>query len=128
MNSKIFNFFWESVGFIIITVLIGSVYGLIASPIILFFFPHIKVIHVIASCCIVLMATGLFSFKFLIDSTIGIIYSIGGFITGLTILGGGIPHDPDILRGIGGVKLKTVLLFLIGLISGIFAVIRLFFL
>lgn len=82
---KLSDFIWEKVGAIAIAALLGAIYGIIVSPIILYFFPKITMPQVIKVFCLAFSTIGIISSNFLIKSTLGLIYTIVGFSVGLGV-------------------------------------------
>jgi hypothetical protein len=114
---KLSDFIWEKVGAIAIAALLGAIYGIIVSPIILYFFPRITMPQVINVFCLSFSAIGIISSDFLIKSTIGLIYTIAGFSVGLGAVGSSCSEE---------VKkcLRTSIGFtLLGIICGVMTVI-----
>ncbi len=77
---KLSEYIWERIGIIVITSLIGSLYGFLVSPIIIYFFPQITVMHVVKVFIITFLAVGLFSNRFVVNSAINLIYLVAGFL------------------------------------------------
>jgi hypothetical protein len=114
---KLSDFIWEKVGAIAITVVLGAVYGIIVSPIILYFFPQVTMGQVIKVFCLAFSTIGLVSSNFLIKSTIGLIYTIAGFFVGLGAVGGSCSEEvKNCLRASIGFTL-------LGIICGVMVII-----
>lgn len=114
---KLSDYFWEKVGAIAIAALLGAIYGIIVSPIILYFFPKITMPEVIKVFCLTFSAIGIVSSNFLIKGTLGLIYTIAGFFVGLGVVGGSCSEE---------VKncLRTSIGFtLLGIICGVMVII-----
>jgi hypothetical protein len=114
---KASEYIWERIGTIAIAVLTGGIYGLIVSPIIIYFFPKIAVIDVLKIFSLVFMVVGLFSSNFLINSVLTLIYAIVGYFAGLLASGGGtLPED------FKNIKQGSALFISLGVISAIFTI------
>ena len=111
------EFIWEKVGAIAIAALLGAIYGIIISPIILYFFPQITLPQVITVFCLAFSTIGIISSNFLIKSTLGLIYTIAGFFMGLGAVGSSFDEEVKNL-------LRTSIGFtLLGIICGVMVVI-----
>jgi len=86
--KKLSEFIWEKTGAIAIASLIGAIYGLIVSPLMLYLFPQITLQQVIKVFCLAFSAIGVISSKFLVEIALGVIYTIAGFFVGLGAVGG----------------------------------------
>lgn len=117
---KIFELFWEKVGTIAIASLIGAAYGLLISPIILYLFPQIAVTEVVKIFSLIFLTISLISGKFLIESILGLIYTIAGFFIALVAIGGmDIQSSEEEIKKI--IRSSAILTFL-GVLCGVFAV------
>lgn len=81
--NKYSEIFWEKVGAIAIAALIGAIYGIIASPVIIYLAPQVTLSQVVKVFCLVFSCIGFFSSQFLIQTALGAIYTITGFFAGL---------------------------------------------
>lgn len=116
---NISEFFWEKVGIIAIASIIGAVYGLIISPIIHYLFPQITVIQVVKVFSLVFIFISLLSGDFLINSILGLIYTIAGFFTGLTASeGGGVLCSEETVKDIFSGSRSSLVFALLGVLCG----------
>jgi hypothetical protein len=114
---KASEYIWERIGTIAIAILAGSLYGLMVSPILIYIFPKIALIHVVKIFSLFFLIVGLFSSNFLTNSLLALIYAIAGFFIGLIATGGGSPPE------IESIKQGVVLFLSIGVVSAIFTII-----
>ncbi len=81
-RMKTFKFIWEKIWFSIFALFIGSFYCLVTSPIILYFFPKVKMMIVITVVSIIFLAACLIFEDLLINASVGIFYIVAGFLIG----------------------------------------------
>lgn len=114
---KASEYIWERIGTIAIAILTGSLYGLMVSPILIYIYPKIALIHVVKIFSLAFLLVGLFSSNFLINSVLALIYTIAGFFIGLLSTGGGSPPE------IKSIKQGVALFLSVGVLSAIFTII-----
>lgn len=81
-SMKTFEFIWEKIWFSIFALFVGSFYGLFTSPIILYFFPQVKVMIVSTVVSIIFLAACFIFEDLPIKASVGIFYIITGFLIG----------------------------------------------
>jgi hypothetical protein len=123
---KIIDYIWGKISAAILVVYVGAAYGLAASPVIIYFFPQIKVIQVATVFSISFLSIGLISANFIIEAAIGMIHLIAGFLTGIYIWAGAraglLPSYPFRYVENNGIKKGPIIFILLGIISGVFVV------
>ena len=72
----------EKIWFSIFALFIGSFYGLVASPIVLYFLPQVKLMMVSTVVSVTFLAACLIFENFLINASVGIFYITAGFLIG----------------------------------------------
>lgn len=79
---KTFEIIWGKIWFSTFALFVGSFYGLVTSPIILYFFPQVKLMMVSTIVSIVFLAACLIFEDLLINASVGLFYIIAGFLIG----------------------------------------------